>query len=543
MNGLVFDYCSATHPANIKKENFSFEKFDRKMSTTANEYAKNNGYIRDVKKYVEMIIENKQQMGNILVESYRKNYNATYDCYHTGYLHYLYTAYMQDLGIEIAPWYLWNVIFHQIAQIIKNDGDKFKHLFTKSEEKINLSFVQDEINITQYTNCIKALFPNENDFDTFFPNWSQTPTNYNESMQGLFADMVQNYYGCFILGCSMPAANILGTQEDWTLLHNTVVNVNKLLNVDYLHKVSKYTDMLQQEWNKKETWKQFFVVGNCGSGSQECICGDIRKLLNYGNHEMLVSALPNTMSKFPFINENNNFLEMTEKMSINEIQIDTNIINCHECFYNAGIAGSNIETIDGIQFLIPKYDYAITFIDKRKFELKDDQIAEYKDFQMKYDQLMKLKVGRECINSIWFNGSVIGRKHVLTQNLYDRNKHDAKQHYEFLFDKNACQQFYKIVKSLNQMCSQLEVDIINLTIHTLDVNIYQNIFELSDEKEKQRLLRGIEKLCAINHNYAYEPIPIILYFKLESSCALKDELNKFSFAKTHNNTNNNLITL
>jgi len=45
-------------------------------------------------------------------------------------------------------------------------------------------------------------------------------------MYGLFADMVQEYYGCMIYGCSIPKVRVLGSDADWMALLDTIKSVN-----------------------------------------------------------------------------------------------------------------------------------------------------------------------------------------------------------------------------------------------------------------------------------------------------------------------------
>jgi hypothetical protein len=384
---MIFNYdTESSKLSNLHLSDFALDKFNKRFLKKGND-AINNGNDKykyqniDIRENLKLIIDGEKMYGNNIIETYRKNFNNTYDCYHDGYINYLYCAYMQDLGIEIAPWYLWNVIFHQVVQIIKTKPEEYKHLFTSRKDKIIFTFLQDEIDIEQYTNTIKQFIPNPDNFNKFFPNWSDTPKFYNESMQGLFADMVQKYYGCFIMGCSLPRVHVLGNNDDWKLLNESVIQLNDLLKIDYLTNVIKYTTFLKDNWNVGNTWKDFFKIINCGSGSQQEVFGDFKKLLNYDiTSTLLIDQIPNMISKFPFDNSNNQF--------INKINDKTNeIIDCRECFFNSGIVGSIIRKIDDFDFLIPYYDYSITFVDNRKLISSSDDIKLYKNV---YNNLMKL---------------------------------------------------------------------------------------------------------------------------------------------------------
>jgi hypothetical protein len=181
---------------------------------------------------------------------------------------------MSDAGIEIAPWYLYNVIFHQMAQVIKSNVEEYRNIFTSSQEKITIKMETLEFDINIYTEYIKQLIPNTENFDTFFPSWSNFPPYYNECMGGLFADMVQKYYGAMVMGCSCPKVRVLGNQEDWDKLLETIMKLKEIFNSCNSHSLDKYLTHVitcltnfKFNWASAETWKNFFFVANCGSGS------------------------------------------------------------------------------------------------------------------------------------------------------------------------------------------------------------------------------------------------------------------------------------
>ena len=472
MSELIFNYPEQAQPVNIAKDTFSLENFNKKNLTRANNLVKQDKFEKNIIKILRNMIDEGKRNGNDIVESYRKNYNNTYDCYHGGYLQYLYCAYVQDLGIEIAPWYLWNVIFHQVCQIIKQkeNEEKFKHIFTKNDKKITLTFLQEEIDIAQYTSEIKKLIPNEENYNKFFPIWSHTPELYNESMQGLFADMVQNYYGCLIMECSLPAVRILGTSEDWLKLHQSVLELNDLLHIDYLIKVSKYTEKLSIEWSNENTWKNFFKITHCGSGHQESLIGDFRKLLNYSEKsELLTSQLQNTMSRFPFENKNN-ILHLSNG--------ENEMIECKDCFFNAGIVGSNIQIINDIHFLIPQYDYSITFVDLTKLYISTNDVEKYMDLINKVSMLNKLN------NISLRNHFTYKQKSFNPKENFDFNKLLSDKEVEILVIEDDKLKIEKLNFHLNKLLEYHN----NKAIH------YENSrFEFADDRKKIKTLEDIKK--------------------------------------------------
>lgn len=141
--------------------------------------------------------------------------------YHNGYLKYLLTAWRNDCGIEIGPWHIWNVILHQLCHLVKENPEKYRSVFTTSNEKIHILFTDGQMfDIDRFINELKKHVPLN--IDTFVPQFPGQPPLYRESMYGLFADMVQDFYSCGIMSCSIPRIRLLGSDEDWLELVKTV---------------------------------------------------------------------------------------------------------------------------------------------------------------------------------------------------------------------------------------------------------------------------------------------------------------------------------
>jgi hypothetical protein len=287
---------------------------------------------------------------------------------------------MSDAGIEIAPWYLYNVIFHQMAQVIKSNVEEYRNIFTSSQEKITIKMETLEFDINIYTEYIKQLIPNTENFDTFFPSWSNFPPYYNECMGGLFADMVQKYYGAMVMGCSCPKVRVLGNQEDWDKLLETIMKLKEIFNSCNSHSLDKYLTHVitcltnfKFNWASAETWKNFFFVANCGSGSQESIEGTIRKLLNYNlDRDMLVHQLPDTLSRFSF-----------------ELAV-LGMEKQKESYFISGMIGSNLD-VNG--YLVPYYDYSITWIDKELTQLDENKLNELKWVKEQLEKWERVSIG------------------------------------------------------------------------------------------------------------------------------------------------------
>jgi hypothetical protein len=264
-------------------------------------------------------------------------------CYHNGYLRYLLAAWKNDCGIEVGPWHIWNIILHQICQIVKDDSEKFRKMFTKSDEKITIRFYDGAMfDIYKFINAIKEQVPV--DIDGFVPKFDNQPENYVESMYGLFADMVQDHYACMIMSCSIPKIRILGTQDDWIKLVHTVTHVQEVFNANrthlkYLDRVFQVVKEMSERLTDPSYWSYFFFVERCGSGSQEEVKGHVTKLLRK-KHTILANELPSMICRYPF-----KFMQ--------------NSVDQKDYCFVAGVMFSKLDT-DGI--LVPNYHKNITHI-------------------------------------------------------------------------------------------------------------------------------------------------------------------------------------
>lgn len=417
-----------------KQENFSsLDDLEKNLFKKAKDINGSNKYYRNIYSGLDDIIETNCGLPEEIIEKYRVGWNLKYSNYHRGYLWYLYSAFMSDAGIEIAPWYLYNIIFHQIAQVIKENVEEYRNIFTPSQEKITIKMETLEFDINTYTEYIKQLIPNTETFNTFFPSWSNPPPYYNECIGGLFADMVQKYYESVIIGCSCPKVRVLGNQEDWDNLYLSIVRIKEIFNSNNSHTLDKYLwqviiclENFKYNWTKVETWEYFFFVTNCGSGSQESIVGTIRKLLNYDlNTDMLVYQLPDTISRFPF------------EMAVEGMEKQK------ESYFISGMIGSNL---DANGYLVPMYDYSITWINKELTQLDENKLNELKWIKEELEKWERISIGGKYIkhhfnhNCSQYSSTLDYRNFLTNEEVEIINSNDFNildKYLNDLFKKNA----------------------------------------------------------------------------------------------------------
>ena len=93
-----------------------------------------------------------------------KNINIKY---HIGYLDYLICACENNYGIEIGPWYFWNIILWKIRNLGKYNEQEIRKIWNKSNlkqdiiiNKYGISYIED-IEINEIFNNIKKCIPEE----------------------------------------------------------------------------------------------------------------------------------------------------------------------------------------------------------------------------------------------------------------------------------------------------------------------------------------------------------------------------------------------
>ena len=246
---------------------------------------------------------------DLKVENFYYNFPSTNSggkpitTYHDGYLNYLLTAWRNDCGIEVGPWHIWNIILHQLCKTVKDDPQKYRNVFTTSSEKIEIIFNDGAMfEIDKFIEELRKYVPLN--IDTFVPEFPGQPLLYRESMYGLFADMVQDFYSCGILSCSIPKIRLIGSDEDWMKLLDTVKDVNKFFDakkvkVEYLTNATKKVFEMMTHLHDSNYWKDFFSVIRCGSGGEQEIKGHVVNLL-IPRPIFKTSELPNMISRYPF---------------------------------------------------------------------------------------------------------------------------------------------------------------------------------------------------------------------------------------------------
>lgn len=222
------------------------------------------------------------------------------DTYHAGYIDYLIQAWQHDLGIEIAPWHLYYIYLWQYVTVIMDQPSIYKDLISSDDNQILINDGCLDLKM-----MIEKLYEKSKFFEALVPQFDNPPTNYQESIYGLLGHISKEYYNVSILSCSIPRVEVLGNQSDWNHLYEMADKVYQEFE-SYLPDIHKnhfqtcleYFSTAKEKFTQKSFWENFFEIKRCGSGSQQEIDGDVKKILLPKVY--LLTTIPTYISEVPY---------------------------------------------------------------------------------------------------------------------------------------------------------------------------------------------------------------------------------------------------
>lgn len=138
--------------------------------------------------------------------------------YCTSFMSLLGEAWNRHLPVSFGPHDLWYLMMHQIALRVNKDPEEFRHLFTSSDKKIELSFTVESGIAALLPSMVEAVnerMPSQN-IGLFLPDFStHTPASTAATMAASMS-MVEKFYGwSAVMICGIPRIEVRGTVEDW----------------------------------------------------------------------------------------------------------------------------------------------------------------------------------------------------------------------------------------------------------------------------------------------------------------------------------------
>jgi hypothetical protein len=194
---------------------------------------------------------------------------------HMNFLSYLEFCWGNHLAPIIGPDVIWYTLLCEIALLVKAKPEKFRHLFSHTQEK-QLILVQTDdpvrlpmnLIIDQLRRCVPS------DTDTFLPSFTTSSERSKLAFYAAFADTCSPFYNYGMLLCDFPRVTVLGTQEDWDQLALSWAALpSELFPTEYFKAVSSVLVGLRTLRDEPDFWRKMFKLTNCGSGHQTEVSG------------------------------------------------------------------------------------------------------------------------------------------------------------------------------------------------------------------------------------------------------------------------------
>lgn len=275
-------------------------------------------------------------------KSTKLNLKTVRDCIpqpylHFGYVDYLRMAWRYHAGVVFSPDYFWQIFLTELAGHIKDNSEKYRTLFTKSEEKqlivVNTNDPQ-LIDLRLIMGELKSLVPT--DIDLFLPEFSTTNFNASMAFSAAFADAMSPYYDYAMTRCGIPRVKVMGTTEDWDKVLSRVEKLRQVVELDqYFDTITSLAGQIKENSTNADPifWKDMFSVKECGSGHPDELEGWIQKMFITQPEKNAIDCYPSAISFVSYT-----YLDTKQKFEL--------------CY---GLFGSELR--DG--FLVPDFGFII----------------------------------------------------------------------------------------------------------------------------------------------------------------------------------------
>lgn len=205
--------------------------------------------------------------------------------YHSNYLGYLDHAWRNHYGVTLLPDHIWFDLLCELAMLVKAEPERFRHLFTESDEKTVIRVMTHDVAhlpLDQITQALQELVPMA--VDSFLPVFSTTTAMSRLAMMSSFAEMASPFYDYETTMCGIPRVKLGGTLDDWELACNSWTSI--AMGYMKLHEDPQLSTWVQHvelvlnmitltlegtvEPSKLGAfWKEFYNVRFCGSGGDD----------------------------------------------------------------------------------------------------------------------------------------------------------------------------------------------------------------------------------------------------------------------------------
>lgn len=271
----------------------------------------------------------------------QNNLIANSEVYHRNYLEYLECCWGTHYGVILSPEIIWHVLMCELAQIVKDDPETYRYLFSESKEKQELIVESGSwvLPLDAIMSLLDNLIPSGIKKDVLVDFTTSTDRS-RFVLMGTFADMASPFYNYSMLLCGITKVDMRGTEEDWMKLYLKWKDLRQYFPAESeyfdevamgLHELVKLPSRPLDE--RKNILKGMFYLERCGSGSDKEVCGWIADFFKK-------KPSPAYLENFP---SNVSVVEYKELSTGFKFQM------------NLGLFSSNIQ--DG--FLVPSFAFVV----------------------------------------------------------------------------------------------------------------------------------------------------------------------------------------
>jgi hypothetical protein len=204
------------------------------------------------------------------------NFPKTDVVFHRNYITYLARCWGDHLGAIFSPDILWNSLLCELASIVKEEPETYRHLFTDSADKKDIIVLSGDpvlLPLNAIIEALKDLVPT--DSASFLPEFSTSTLRSKHAFNANFADMCSPYYSYSMLLCNIPLVDVRGEKADYNTIVERWDQLKQLFSPQkaYMEQVHKIIKQILENLNNPSFWQTMFSLERCGSGSEVVVSG------------------------------------------------------------------------------------------------------------------------------------------------------------------------------------------------------------------------------------------------------------------------------
>jgi hypothetical protein len=208
----------------------------------------------------------------------------------------------------VDPDMIWQLVLGDVAALIKEDVEKYRHLFTDSPEQKTIlidATPWDVSFIDGFMDKLHALVPTNT--EVFVPGFSTTTADARIARDAMFLDVCSPYYRYEMKICGFPAMDVRGTKADWLKMADSCTRFAALFRSEvghFAHLACLFKDAAHTMSGDqaKGFWGDFFGTKRCGSGGEQEVTGWVTSLFRNKPSLGFACNYPTGVAQVKFLN-------------------------------------------------------------------------------------------------------------------------------------------------------------------------------------------------------------------------------------------------